>query len=150
MVTAPDGDIQRADEAFLRKGVATRIRRQLLESCMARKPGKYDITGNTEGLWERETHHMLAAGPHGRKACPGSWCSLCRDLYDTTARLQQSTPKSSDTPPASEESPHASVRSACFAWKHRHGILEKTLKITCSGNAPKLRRRESHSKRHWR
>jgi hypothetical protein len=60
MVTTPDGDIQRADEAFLRKGVAKRIRRQLLESCMARKPGKYDIKGNTKGLWERETEHMLS------------------------------------------------------------------------------------------
>jgi hypothetical protein len=60
MVTTPDGDIQLADEAFLRKGVAKRIRRQLLESCMARKPGKYDIKGNTKGLWERETDHMLS------------------------------------------------------------------------------------------
>jgi hypothetical protein len=27
---------------------------------MARKPGKCDIKGNTEGLWERETEHMLS------------------------------------------------------------------------------------------
>lgn len=27
---------------------------------MERKPGKYDIKGNTEGLWGRETEHMLS------------------------------------------------------------------------------------------
>jgi hypothetical protein len=86
------------------------------------------------GNARRKILYLCSPGPHGRKACPGSWCSLCRDRYATTARLQQITPKSSDTPPASEESPHVSVRSARCVWKHRHGTLGKTLKITCSGN----------------
>jgi hypothetical protein len=60
MVTTPDGDIQRADESHLRKGVAARIRRQLLEKIMAKKPGKYAIKGNTAPLWENESEHMLA------------------------------------------------------------------------------------------
>ena len=60
MVTTPDGDIQRADESYLRKAVATRIRRQLVEELMTNKPGKYSIKGNIAALWERESEYMLA------------------------------------------------------------------------------------------